>query len=112
MKRRHFLGGLAVTAWPRHLGQVEQPGRVFEVRHFGAAGDGRTDDTGAIRRAVAEAGKAGGIVHFPAGDRTWRWLVSQARFTCARSGFQPLIVRRGRNPAHRVADGACDAAAY
>lgn len=68
MERRHFLGGLAVTAWPRHLVQLEQPGRVFDVRQFGGAGDGRTDDTGAIRRAVAEAGKAGGIVHLPAGD--------------------------------------------
>ena len=68
MERRHFLGGLAVTAWPRHLVQPEQPGRVFDVRQFGAAGDGRTDDTSAIRRAVAEAGKAGGIVHVPAGD--------------------------------------------
>jgi len=91
MERRHFLGGLAVTAWPRHLVQLKQPGRVFDVRQFGAAGDGRTDDTGAIRRAVAEAGKAGGI--FPAEDRTWRRLVSQARLTSARSGFEPLIAQ-------------------
>jgi len=68
VERRHFLGGLAVATWPSHIGQVEKPGRIFDVRRFGAAGDGRTDDTNAIRRAVAGTAKAGGIIHLPAGD--------------------------------------------
>jgi hypothetical protein len=68
VERRLFLGGLALTAVPRPVAQAPDAGRVFDVRRFGALGDGRTDDTAAVRRAVAEAGKVGGIVHLPAGD--------------------------------------------
>ncbi len=39
------------------------------VREFGAVGDGTTNDTAAIRAAVAHlAGGGGGTVHFPPGD--------------------------------------------
>lgn len=42
---------------------------VFDVRAFGAKGDGRTLDSDAINRAIAAAGAAGGgTVLFPAGD--------------------------------------------
>lgn len=68
MERRLFLGGLALTAVPRSLSQGPESGRVFDVRRFGALGDGRADDTSAMQRAVAEATKTGGIVHLPAGD--------------------------------------------
>lgn len=41
----------------------------FDVRSFGAAGDGRTSDTAAINRAIAAVRAAGGgTVVFPAGD--------------------------------------------
>lgn len=48
-----------------------QDGRVLRVtsRRFGARGDGRTDDTGAVRDAVADA-RPGDTVVFPA-DRTY-----------------------------------------
>jgi hypothetical protein len=44
------------------------PDQIFDVRDFGASGNGRSDDTAAIRRALAWAGdKGGGIVRFPPG---------------------------------------------
>lgn len=43
------------------------PGRVFDVTHFGARGDGVTIDTDAINRAIAAAANGGGMVYFPAG---------------------------------------------
>jgi len=39
----------------------------FNVRQFGAAGDGRTKDTQAVQAAIDAAGMAGGTVYFPAG---------------------------------------------
>jgi len=45
------------------------PGRLFDVRAYGAAGDGRTIDSGAINRAIEAASDAGGgTVLFPAGQ--------------------------------------------
>ncbi len=44
------------------------PGEFFDVRSFGALGDGRTLDTAAINRAIEAAAAAGaGTVRFPAG---------------------------------------------
>ncbi len=41
----------------------------YNVRAFGAAGDGRTLDTSAINRAIeTAAASGGGTVHFPAGN--------------------------------------------
>ncbi|HEX3729007.1 MAG TPA: hypothetical protein VHV47_04340, partial [Opitutaceae bacterium] len=36
------------------------PGRLYDIRAFGATGDGKTLDTGAINRAIAAAAAAGG----------------------------------------------------
>jgi hypothetical protein len=69
MERRSFLGGITVAALSR--GAVTAEGdvsRVYDVRQFGATGDGRTDDTIAIRRALAELNKAGGVLALPPGD--------------------------------------------
>lgn len=44
------------------------PGGVFQVRTYGATGDGKTLDTAAVNRAIeAAAAAGGGIVHFQAG---------------------------------------------
>lgn len=50
-------------------GGSAKPARVdvFNVRDFGAAGDGTTDDTVAIQAAVAAVTAAGGEVYFPPG---------------------------------------------
>lgn len=41
--------------------------KTFDVREFGAKGDGKTIDTAAIQKALDECGKAGGTVRVPAG---------------------------------------------
>src|SRR5436190_16082019 len=55
----------AATARPVALGAPT----VLNVKSFGATGNGTTNDTGAINRAIAAANKAsgGGVVEFPAG---------------------------------------------
>jgi hypothetical protein len=41
---------------------------MFNVRDYGATGDGTTDDTDGIQSAIVEAGKVGGgVVYFPSG---------------------------------------------
>jgi glycerophosphoryl diester phosphodiesterase len=49
--------GLALVPAGRPAGTAQ---RVFDVARFGAAGDGRTDDTEALRAAIAAARDAGG----------------------------------------------------
>jgi polygalacturonase len=83
--RRDFLRtgglGMAGAAIPATVafGQVNRSQRlvgddgsvlgVFDVRRYGAKGDGKTLDTNAINSAVdAAAGAGGGIVNFPAGQ--------------------------------------------
>ena len=41
---------------------------VFNVREYGAAGDGTTLDTAAFQRTVDEASRAGGTVLVPQGE--------------------------------------------
>ena len=48
--------------------QLAQNKNFYNVRDFGARGDGKTVDTPAINRAIDAAARAGGgTVHFPAG---------------------------------------------
>ena len=56
-----FTTGVAIGTLPLHL-LAQRPTiqrRVFDVRAFGAAGDGTTLDTTAIQRAIDEAAAAG-----------------------------------------------------
>jgi hypothetical protein len=47
----------------------DDPGRRFDVRQFGAQGDGATDDTAAFQRALDAAGRApGSVVDVPRGN--------------------------------------------
>jgi polygalacturonase len=59
------LATLAIST----LVSAQTPVRVYDVRTYGATGDGRTIDTMAINRAIdAAAAAGGGTVHFPAGE--------------------------------------------
>jgi polygalacturonase len=58
------------------------PARIFNVRKFGATGDGRTLDTRAIQKALNDCGKAGGgTVLFPAGTYLSQPLKIRTRTT-------------------------------
>src|SRR6266699_4510948 len=60
-------GGAAARQPPAAPGP-QSPGDIFDVRSFGALGDGRNLDTAAINRAIeAAAAAGGGTVRFPAG---------------------------------------------
>ncbi len=64
----------------------------FDVRAYGAQGDGHTLDTAAINRAIAAAHAAGGgTVVFPAGDYLSHSLRLQSRITLALDSGATLI---------------------
>lgn len=56
-------------------------GDIFNVKDFGAKGDGSTDDTTAIQNAINAALVKGGIVFFPYGN----YLIS-SKLVCTNSG--------------------------
>lgn len=61
---------LAIVSLAAVSGKAESPAtvKVFDVRQFGAKGDGKHLDTAAIQKTLDECGNAGGgIVRFPAG---------------------------------------------
>lgn len=45
-----------------------QTNNIFNVKDFGAVGDGKTLDTEAVRKAVSKCAENGGTVLFPSGD--------------------------------------------
>ena len=70
------LGALAASGVPEAKAE-DAMSISFDVRRFGAVGDGEGDDTGAIQAALDSVAKAGcGRVHLPAGRyRVTRTLV-------------------------------------
>ncbi len=62
------LVSLAASAQEGTNANAGAPQGIFDVRKFGATGDGKTLDTQAVNRAIeAAAGAGGGLVVFPAG---------------------------------------------
>lgn len=70
-----LLGG-AISA-----SALAQAGRIFDVRESGAKGDGKTDDTAAIQKALDDCGKTGGTVRLPQGRYYSRPLTIKTKTT-------------------------------
>jgi polygalacturonase len=78
---------------------------VFDVRDFGAKGDGKTLDTAAIQNALNECGKNGGTVRVPAGTylsgpltmRTKTTLQLDEGATLQATGDQSAFLKSGTN---------------
>ncbi len=79
----------------------------FDVRHFGAVGDGRALDTDAINRAIAAAhARGGGTVVLPAGESLCPPLQLRSRLTLQ---FEPGAVLIAADPPPPGAPGGYDA---
>jgi hypothetical protein len=65
--RRNFAQGLALGNMAWAAGEDAASPTWFDVRRFGAKGDGKADDTKAIQAAVDAAGEKGGAVWVPPG---------------------------------------------
>ncbi len=92
--RRHFLGAwltggaLACSTSPYAAAQVaKSPQGIFDVRAFGAVGDGQALDTKALQAAINAAASLGGIGLLPAGNLSFGNPVSQKpHFALPRGG--------------------------
>lgn len=61
---------LAVVAWPSAV--IDQGGQVFNVKAYGAKGDGSTDDTTAIQSALNAAAAVHGIALVPTSTANYK----------------------------------------
>ncbi|HSB75841.1 MAG TPA: glycoside hydrolase family 28 protein, partial [Terriglobales bacterium] len=82
---------------------------MFDVRRFGAAGDGKTHDAPSINRALqAAAAAGGGVVHFPAGSYLCYSIHLQSRVTLH---LEPgAVVLAASTPKEGVTTGGYDPA--
>ncbi|RGC69815.1 Poly(beta-D-mannuronate) C5 epimerase 4 [Micromonospora sp. MW-13] len=80
---------------------------VVDVREHGARGDGRSDDTAPLQRAIDAAGRAGGIVFFPPGTYLTGRLTLRSRVHLRGSGGDATVLRlrAGANSAIVESDG-------
>ncbi len=61
--------GISIAASAQSGSEIQAAAGIFDIRKFGAAGDGKTLDTDAVNRAIeAAAAAGGGVVVFPAGS--------------------------------------------
>lgn len=63
------------------LNSFAQAGKVFDVRELGAKGDGKTDDTTALQKALDDCGGSGGTVQLPKGNYYSRPLTIKTKTT-------------------------------
>ena len=92
----NLTANLLATATPTSRSLSDRAAEVFNVKDFGAVGDGSTPDVVAIQAAIDAAGGAGGgVVFFPAGDyRTAVPLIVDSDFVTIRgSGIGSTTIR-------------------
>ncbi|MFJ8577362.1 glycosyl hydrolase family 28-related protein [Micromonospora sp. NPDC093277] len=82
-------------------------GSVIDVKEHGAVGDGETDDTKSLQKAIDAARGTGGIVFFPPGTYLTRTLTLYSRVHLRGSGGDAttLKLRAGANSAVIESDG-------
>jgi len=83
-------------------------GVMFDVRAFGAVGNGTADDTAAINRAIAAVPVSGGTVSFPAG--AYRSYSIRLRSFVALSLEEGATILAGSTPLEGTTTGGYDAA--
>src|SRR5687768_14702102 len=60
---------------------ISASAQLYDVTSFGAIGDGLTDNTVAIQKAIDECAKTGGKVYFPGGSFLTATLVLKSHVT-------------------------------
>lgn len=106
MNRREFLAASWIAApllgaWPRQTSarrwsHWSTPAADFDVRAYGAVGDGRSDDSGAFERVFLAAAQVGGRVIVPPGTYiTERLLKVPAGVSVAGAKALAVLERRG-----------------
>jgi hypothetical protein len=96
--------GAAASGYGSDTGNGET---VFNVRQFGATGDGKSDDTDKLQAAISAARVHGGVVFFPPGTYLTRRLTMYSRVHLRGSGGDATILRlkAGANSAIVESDG-------
>jgi Pectate lyase superfamily protein len=82
---------VAATAFGGGSGPTDRS--PFDVRAFGAVGDGRADDTASIQRAIDAARAGGGVVSFPPGTYLTGRLTLYSRIHLRGSGGDATVLR-------------------
>ena len=103
--KTHWLRTLSSLLIIFTTASVNAADNVFDVREYGASGDGKTLDTAAIQKALDDCGKKGGTVRLPAGIylsgpitlRTKTTLQLDEGATLQATGDQSAFLKTGTN---------------
>lgn len=76
---------------------MAQAETVYDVRQSGAKGDGRTDDTAAIQKALDDCGETGGTVKLPKGSYYSRPLTIKTKTTLLFEAGATLVASTNQN---------------